>query len=124
MLMRFSGAKLPVIVWFFVFLAAWFIILSLKLDEHGFQLVCMKLYAMLWDWIALDPNKRVNVTLPIGEILRTVMAVVQQIPEVQQAWSVAMRALLGALLVRSEESRVGKGGVRRVRYRWAPDHKK
>lgn len=99
MLMWFSGAKLPVIVWFFVFLAAWFIILSLKLDEHGFQLVCMKLYAMLWDWIALDPNKRVNVTLPSGEILRTVMAVVQQIPEVQQAWSVAMRALLGAFLV-------------------------
>src|SRR3546814_8353540 len=59
----------------------------------------MKLYAMLWDWIALDPNKRVNVTLPTGEILRTVMAVVQQIPEVQQAWSVAMRALLGAFLV-------------------------
>lgn len=99
MLMWFSGAKLPVIVWFFVFLAAWFIILSLKLDEHGFQLVCMKLYAMLWDWIALDPNKRVNVTLPSGEILRTIMAVVQQIPEVQQAWSVAMRALLGAFLV-------------------------
>ena len=48
LLMWFAGAKLPFVVWFFVFLAAWFVIMSLKLDEHGFQLVCMKLYAMLW----------------------------------------------------------------------------
>ncbi|WP_010339737.1 type IV secretion system DNA-binding domain-containing protein [Sphingobium yanoikuyae] len=99
MLMWFSGAKLPFILWFFAFLAAWFIIMSLKLDEHGFQLVCMKLYAMLWDWVGLDPAKRVNVTLPNGEIHRTIMAVVQYMPEVQKAWSVAVRGLLGAILV-------------------------
>src|SRR3546814_12797434 len=95
MLMWFSGAKLPVIVWFFVFLAAWFIILSLKLDEHGFQLVCMKLYAMLWAWIALDPNKRVNVTLPIGAILSLLMAVVPHIPAVPTLYSVALGARPG-----------------------------
>ena len=68
MLMWFSGAKLPFILWFFAFLAAWFIIMSLKLDEHGFQLVCMKVYATLWNWIDLNPNKRVNVTLPNGDL--------------------------------------------------------
>ncbi|WP_210358962.1 type IV secretion system DNA-binding domain-containing protein [Sphingomonas beigongshangi] len=98
LLMWFAGAKLPVLVWFFVFLAAWFVIMSLKLDEHGFQLVCMKLYAMLWDWVGLDPTKRVNVTLPSGELHRTIMAVVPLMPEVQRAWSIAMRGLLGALL--------------------------
>ena len=41
--------------------------MSIKLDEHGFQLVCMKIYATLWNWIDLNPNKRVNITLPNGE---------------------------------------------------------
>jgi type IV conjugative transfer system coupling protein TraD len=99
LLMWFSGAKMPVVVWFFAFAAAWFVIMGLKLDEHGFQLICMKLYAMLWDWIGFDPTKKVNVTLPSGEIRHTIMAVVQEIPDVQRAWSVAMRGLLGAFLV-------------------------
>jgi type IV conjugative transfer system coupling protein TraD len=98
LLMWFAGAKLPFVVWFFVFLAAWFVIMSLKLDEHGFQLVCMKLYAMLWDWVGFDPTKRVNVRLPSGELHRTIMAVVPLMPEVQRAWSIAVRGLLGALL--------------------------
>ncbi|MDF0543870.1 type IV secretion system DNA-binding domain-containing protein [Sphingobium sp. H39-3-25] len=99
MLMWFSGAKLPFILWFFAFLAAWFLIMSIKLDEHGFQLVCMKIYATLWNWIDLNPNKRVNVTLPNGEILRTVMKAVPYVPEVITAWAVAMRGLIGAFLV-------------------------
>ncbi|MCF8706278.1 type IV conjugative transfer system coupling protein TraD [Sphingobium faniae] len=99
MMMWFSGAKLPFILWFFAFAAAWFIIMSIQLDEHGFQLVVMKLYATLWNWIDLDPNKRVNVTLPTGEIMRTVMQAVPYIPEVIKAWAIAMRGLLGAFLV-------------------------
>ncbi len=99
MLMWFSGAKLPFILWFFAFLAAWFIIMSIKLDEHGFQLVCMKIYATLWNWVDLNPSKRVNVTLPNGEILRTVMKAVPYVPEVITAWAVAMRGLIGAFLV-------------------------
>lgn len=99
MLMWFSGAKLPIIAWFFAFVAAWFIILSLRLDEHGFQLVCMKLYSALWNWVDLNPNKRVNVTLPNGEILKTIMPAVPYIPAVQKAWDTTIRALIGSLLV-------------------------
>ncbi|MFD1103572.1 type IV secretion system DNA-binding domain-containing protein [Sphingobium olei] len=99
MLMWFSGARLPLILWFVAFLLAWFAILSIKLDEHGFQLVCMKVFSALWDWVDFDPNKRVNVTLPSGEITRTVMAAVPYIPEVIKAWSVAMRGLAGAFLI-------------------------
>jgi len=58
MLMWFSGARLPFILWFFTFLAAWFAILSIKLDEHGFQLVCMKIYSALWNWVDLNPTSR------------------------------------------------------------------
>ena len=99
LLMWFAGAKLPFILWFVAFCLAWFVIMSLRLDEHGFQLVCMKLYAMLWGWVGFDPMKRVNVTLPDGDIQHTVMAAVQQIPAVMRAWSVAVRGLFGAVLL-------------------------
>src|SRR3546814_543967 len=85
MLMWFSGAKLPFLLWFFVFLIAFRLILAVKLDEHGVQLIGMKLYSALWNWIDLDPNKRVNVTLPSGDVLRTVMPAVPYIPEVIRA---------------------------------------
>jgi len=99
MMMWFSGAKLPFILWFFAFLGAWFVIMSIQLDEHGFQLICMKLYSTLWNWVDLNPDKRVNVTLPNGEIMRTVMPAVPYIPEVIKAWAIAVRGLLGAFLV-------------------------
>jgi hypothetical protein len=63
--------------------------MSIKLDEHGFQLVCMKIYSAFWGWVDLDPAKRVNVTLPTGEIERTVMQAVPYIPEVIRAWDTA-----------------------------------
>ncbi|WP_176599269.1 MULTISPECIES: type IV secretion system DNA-binding domain-containing protein [Sphingobium] len=98
-LMWFSGVKLPIILWFLLFVGSWFAIMSIKLDEHGFQMICMKLYAELWNWVGLSPIKRVNVTLPSGQILRTIMAVVPAIPEVKQAWAEAMRGLFGSVLI-------------------------
>ncbi|EZP73108.1 TraD [Novosphingobium resinovorum] len=99
LLMWFSGAKLPILMWFFLFAAAWFVIMSIKVDEHGFQLICMKIYAALWNWVDLNPNKRVNVTLPSGEVMRTVMPAVPYIAEVIQAWKIAMKGLLAAFFV-------------------------
>src|SRR3546814_17345456 len=99
LLMRFAGARLPLILWFFLCVAAWLIIMSIKLDENGFQLVCMKIYSAFWGWVDLDPAKRVNVTLPTGEIERTIMQAVPYIPEVIRAWDTATRGLLGAFLI-------------------------
>ncbi|ANI80070.1 type IV secretion system DNA-binding domain-containing protein [Sphingobium sp. EP60837] len=99
LMMWLSGAKMPVIFWFFVFLSCWFGIMSVKLDEHGFQLICMKVYAELWDWVDLDPMKRVNVTLASGKIVRTIMSAVPYIPDVIRAWAVAMKGLLGSFLL-------------------------
>lgn len=98
-MMWFSGAKLPFLLWFFAFCLGWFVIMSLKLDDHGFQLICMRLYATFWNWVGLDPLKRVNVTLPSGEIVRTIMPLVNTLPDVIKAWGIAMRGLLGAFLV-------------------------
>ncbi|SEK02235.1 type IV conjugative transfer system coupling protein TraD [Sphingobium sp. AP50] len=99
MMMWLSGAKMPVIFWFFIFLACWFGIMSVKLDEHGFQLICMKIYSGLWNWVDLDPMKRVNVTLPSGDIIRTIMSAVPYIPDVIRAWDVAIRGLIGSFLL-------------------------
>ncbi|MGF7151941.1 type IV conjugative transfer system coupling protein TraD [Sphingomonas zeicaulis] len=98
MLMWFSGARMPFFFWFFSLMAAWFVIASLTLDEHGFQLVMMKGYAWLWQFVELDPLKRVNVTLPDGSIFRTVIARVEYVPAVIRAWDTAVRAALGAVL--------------------------
>ena len=99
LMMWLSGAKMPVIFWLFVFLACWFGIMSVKLDEHGFQLICMKVYAELWNWVDLDPTKRVNVTLASGAMVRTIMSAVPYIPDVIRAWAVAMKGLLGSFLL-------------------------
>ncbi|PKP94693.1 MAG: conjugal transfer protein TraD [Alphaproteobacteria bacterium HGW-Alphaproteobacteria-16] len=100
-LMFLAGAKLPFIVWTFVLLVAYSLILAIMLDEHEIQLIVMKLYALLWDWMDLDPMKIVNLRLPDGSVRRTVMAMVQAVPHVEAAWAKALRGLLGALLVAS-----------------------
>lgn len=99
MMMWLSGVRIPFIFWFFFFLASWFAIMSVKLDEHGVQLICMKIYAELWDWVDLDPMKRVNVTLASGDVVRTVMSAVPYIPDVIRAWTVAMKGLFGSFLL-------------------------
>src|SRR3546814_7132052 len=99
LLLWFSGARLPLILWFFLFVAAWLIIMSIKIAEHGFQLVCMKIYSAFWGWVDLDPAKRVNVTLPTGEIERTIMQAVPSIPEVIRAWDASTPGVLGAFLI-------------------------
>src|SRR3546814_6651436 len=101
MLMWFSGAKLPFLLWFFVFLIAFCLILAVKLDEHGVQLIGMKLYSALWNWIDLDPNKHVNVMLPSGDVVSTVMPAVPYIPELIRAWTVDMRGLIGEFIIYS-----------------------
>ena len=101
LLMWFAGAKLPLLTWLFAFLASWFVIMSFRLDEHGIQLLCMKLYATIWNWVGVDPMKQVDVVLFSGATTRTVMAAVPFLPDVRHAWAIALRGLLGAMLMAS-----------------------
>ncbi|MBJ7499671.1 MAG: type IV secretion system DNA-binding domain-containing protein [Sphingopyxis sp.] len=98
-LMFLAGAKLPFLVWFLVFALAYSLILAFTLAEHEIQLILMKIYAFLWDWVEFDPMKRVNLELPDGSIRYTVMAIVQSVPQVEAAWAKALRGILGAILV-------------------------
>src|SRR3546814_18887396 len=58
MLKWFSGATLTFILWFFAFAAAWFIIMSIQLDDLGLPLVVMMIHAHLWTWIYLYPKSK------------------------------------------------------------------
>ena len=100
-LMWFAGAKLPFVLWAVLFLAAFALILAVQLDEHGVELICMKLYAALWDWLGGSPLKLVNLTLPDDSVRRTAMGIVPHVPEVEAAWAVTMRGLIGAGLIAS-----------------------
>lgn len=98
-LMWTSGAKIPIIVWLFCFAAAYSFILVVTLREHEIELIGMKLYSLLWDFMEFDPMKRVNVTLPDGSIRPIVMAQVADVPAVIAALAKAMRGLVGAILL-------------------------
>ena len=94
-----QGARLPVIIWLLLFVVSYFIILSATLNENNFQLICMRILSALWDWVALDNLKQVNLRMPDNSVHRTVMGYVPYVPEVAAAWSKAIRGVLGSLLL-------------------------
>src|SRR3546814_20753946 len=61
LLMWFFGAKMPFLLWFFVFLIAFCLILAVKLDEHGAPLLGMTLHRKSDGW-----GKRVEVRVVVG----------------------------------------------------------
>ena len=67
---------MPILVWLGTFALAYFIILSITLDENDVQLICQRIISSLWSWMALDELKQVDLRLPDGSLHRTVMAYV------------------------------------------------
>ncbi|MBB5713172.1 hypothetical protein FHT02_004442, partial [Sphingomonas xinjiangensis] len=81
-LMWLSGAKMPFLMWLGVVLLAYVVILSVKLDENNVQLICMRVLSGLWEWVALDPMKPVNLRLPDNSVRHTYMGYVPYVPDV------------------------------------------
>ena len=97
--MWFESSKMPALMWLVLFALAYFIILSITLNENNVQLICMRILSGLWDWVALDNLKQVNLRMPDNSVHRSVMGFVPYVPEVAAAWSKALRGILGAVLV-------------------------
>jgi type IV conjugative transfer system coupling protein TraD len=97
--MWFESSKMPALMWLALFALAYFIILSITLNENNVQLICMRILSGLWDWVALDNLKQVNLRMPDNSVHRSVMGFVPYVPEVAAAWSKALRGILGAVLV-------------------------
>ncbi|WP_242121220.1 type IV secretion system DNA-binding domain-containing protein [Sphingomonas lacusdianchii] len=98
-LMWLQGAKLPVFMWLIFFAIAYVIILSVTLNENNVQLICMRILSSLWDWVALDNLKAVNLRMPDNSVHRSVMGFVPYVPEVAAAWTKAVRGVIGSALI-------------------------
>ncbi len=100
-LMWLQGTKMPVYMWLGVFVVAYSTILTLTLDENNIQLISMRILSGLWDWIAFDPMKHVNLRLPDNSVRQTYMGYVPYVPEVILAWHKAVKGLLGSVVAAS-----------------------
>lgn len=98
-LMWLQGAKLPVFMWLIFFAIAYVIILSVTLNENNVQLICMRVLSSLWNWVALDNLKAVNLRMPDNSVHRSVMGFVPYVPEVAAAWAKAVRGVIGSALI-------------------------
>ena len=98
-LMWLQGAKLPLFMWAGFFFLAYTIILSITLNENNVQLICMRILSALWDWVALDPLKKVNLRMPDNSVHASIMGYVPYVPEVAAAWTKAVRGLIGSALI-------------------------
>lgn len=97
-LMTWAGVRLPLFVWIFSTIAVFSVIGFFTFKEHEVQLVLMRALATVWNWVSLNPDKLINLTLPDGDVVQGRMAWVPDHPDVQAAWATAKRIALGAAL--------------------------
>ena len=100
MMMTWAGIRVPLLTWFFASLTMLSVIGFFYFREHELQLVLMKMFAELWNWVALNPDKIVNLTLPDGSVKVGHMSWVPFHPAVEAAWARAVK-LAGAAAVGS-----------------------
>jgi type IV conjugative transfer system coupling protein TraD len=98
-LMWLQGVKLPIYMWLGTFAISYIIILSITLDENNVQLICMRILSSLWNWVALDNLKQVDLRMPDNTLHRTIMGYVAYVPEVIRAWDKAVRGVLGSMMI-------------------------
>lgn len=98
-LMWTQGARIPIYMWLGVFVLAYLIILSITLDENNIQLICMRVLSAIWNWIALDNLKQVDLRMPDGSLHRTIMGYVPYVPDVAKAWTKAVRGVVGSGMI-------------------------
>ena len=94
--MTWAGVRVPIMTWFGTSAILLTIVSMFYFHEHEVQLVLMKIYAEVWNWVALNPHKLVNLTLPDDSVVVGQMSWVPFHSAVVQAWDKAMRLLLAS----------------------------
>lgn len=95
-LMTWAGIKVPLLFWIAAFAIFMIAISSFYLKEHQVQLVLMRTLSVMWEWVSLDPNKPVNLTLPDQSIVHGKMGWVTQHPAVIEAWQSIKKIFLAS----------------------------
>ena len=97
-LMTWAGVKLPLYTWLATTIVLLFALGFFTFEKHEVHLVIMRGLATLWNWVSLNPEKAVNLTLPNGQIVQGHMAMVPFHPAVQAAWATAVRVTVSSML--------------------------
>jgi type IV conjugative transfer system coupling protein TraD len=97
-LMTWAGVKLPLYTWLATTIVLLFALGFFTFENHEVHLVIMRGLATLWNWVSLNPEKAVNLTLPNGQIVQGHMAMVPYHPAVQAAWATAVRVTVSSML--------------------------
>ncbi|MCW1432022.1 type IV secretion system DNA-binding domain-containing protein [Novosphingobium sp. JCM 18896] len=96
LMMTWAGIRVPILTWLGTSAVLLSIISAFYFEEHEIQLCLMKIYAELWNWVALNPHKPVNLTLPDGSVVVGQMSWVPHHSAVVVAWAKFMRLLLAS----------------------------
>ncbi len=95
-MMWFGSVRIPLTVWFFLFLIAFMITSFLVIHENEAQMILMKIYAAGWQFMEFNSAKVINLTLPSGETILAPVNMVGSHPAVIDAWARLMRAFWGS----------------------------
>lgn len=90
-MMAWQGIKVPLLIALACFGILLCVFLCIRMDEHEVQLVEMRIYSGLWDWVDFNPRHLINLTLPDGHIVHLPMGAVPYNPHVMLAWHKAWR---------------------------------
>ncbi|MBA3895838.1 MAG: type IV secretion system DNA-binding domain-containing protein [Sphingomonadaceae bacterium] len=96
-----AGVRVPIFIWLGLFIVIYWIMLSAVMGEHEIQLCSWRLGSTLWTWVDFDPFKPMNIVMHDGAIRRTSMGYIPYLPDVQLAWSKAVKAIVGSLAAAS-----------------------
>lgn len=95
-MMWFGSVRIPLLVWFFLFLISFSLTAFLVIKEHEAQMILMKLYAAGWQFMEFNSAKVINLTLPSGEVIPAPVNLVGSHPAIVDAWTRLMRAFWGS----------------------------
>jgi type IV conjugative transfer system coupling protein TraD len=98
-MMWFGSVRIPLLVWFFLFLVTFGATSLLVIKEHEAQMILMKIYAAGWQFMEFNSNKVINLTLPSGEVIPAPIAMVGSHPDVADAWARLTRAFWGSAFI-------------------------
>lgn len=97
-LMTWAGIKLPLYTWIATTAVLLFALGAFTFKNHEIHLVIMRGLATVWNWVGLNPDKAVNLTLPSGQVVQGHMPMVPYHPAVQAAWATAIRITVSSML--------------------------
>jgi len=95
--MFMAGVRVPLLIWLGCFIVVYWIMLASIMGEHEIQLCAWRIWSVVSGWMEFDSMKPMNIVLTNDMVRQVPIGYVPYVPDVEIAWSKAVRALLGSL---------------------------